>query len=57
MGTKYVNPLSHIAVEGTQKTSMDTMVSTSNHLASDIITLETDKPVFWTAELGKPSST
>ncbi|KAK9900048.1 thiamine pyrophosphokinase [Cystobasidium minutum MCA 4210] len=43
-----------LPVEGTPRTSMDGMVSTSNHLASDIITLETDKPVFWTAELGKP---
>lgn len=44
----------NLPIEGTPRTSMDTMVSTSNHLASDIVTLETDKPVFWTAELRQP---
>jgi len=33
------------------ETSFDTMVSTSNHLIDEVVTLETNRPVVWTAEL------
>lgn len=36
------------------ETSFDTLLSTSNHLVSDAVTVMTNKPVVWTAELRAP---
>jgi len=36
------------------ETSFDTMVSSSNHLISNIIQIETSRPIVWTCELRPP---
>jgi thiamine pyrophosphokinase len=33
------------------ETSFDTMVSSSNHIIDEIVTVKTDRPIVWTAEL------